>query len=162
MADKVCQICEIEFYTKTSTKWCSLDCKKAGRRLYAQRYYHRPYVTEGLKIRNKRYRDNAPELQLLSGARWRSSKRGEITNLTKEDIVIPEYCPVLKVPLARSGRFGPTLDRKDSTMGYLKENVWVVCRLANQMKSDANLDELKRFAEWIKTLQPYQTTSTIF
>ena len=52
------------------------------------------------------------------------------------------------------GRFNsPALDRIDNTKGYIRGNVWVISHRANQMKVDANIEELKLFAEWVMTLK---------
>ena len=42
-----------------------------------------------------------------------------------------------------------SIDRKDSTMGYTKDNIQLVCMAVNQMKSDLEMDELLRFCTGI-------------
>ena len=78
-------------------------------------------------------------------------------SLQVEDIVIPEYCPILKIKLER--KFGqpaghdasPSLDRIIPELGYIKGNVQVISRKANAMKSNATKKELKLFAEWVNS-----------
>lgn len=149
MATHVCDICGTDFAAKNNQKRCSSECQKLGRRRYALAWYHDN--VESCANRNKTYRDASPERQLLKGAKWRSHERGEICDLDESDITIPERCPILGIPLDTSGRYGPTLDRKNSSLGYIKGNVWVVSRLANQMKSDSTPEEQRKFAEWVKT-----------
>ena len=59
--------------------------------------------------------------------------------ISKEDIVIPEYCPLLDIPIHRcergKGYNTPSLDRIDNTKGYIKGNVWVISKLANSLKN---------------------------
>lgn len=62
-------------------------------------------------------------------------------------------CPILgykMVPGKRvSHKYTPTLDRVNPSRGYVKGNVIFICQLANQMKSEANYDELLKFSRWI-------------
>ena len=72
-----------------------------------------------------------------------------------EDIVIPESCPILRIPIIyHSGSSGgkinsPALDRIDNSKGYIKGNVLVISHLANMMKSCANEEQLILFAQWV-------------
>jgi hypothetical protein len=99
---------------------------------------------------------NAPRM-LLEAAKTRAKLRGIPFNLTLKDIVIPETCPVFGIPLTRhigKGRMGgredsPSLDRIDNTKGYTRDNVQVISRLANAMKSSANRQQLIAFAHWV-------------
>lgn len=75
--------------------------------------------------------------------------------ITEDDIITSAYCPILGIPLrVNTGSLGgrsdsPSIDRKDSTQGYVKGNVWIISQLANQMKSNATPEQLLRFAHWI-------------
>jgi hypothetical protein len=68
--------------------------------------------------------------------------------ITKEDIVIPDTCPLLGTPME-----SPSLDRIDSTKGYVKGNVWVISNRANTLKNDATLTELKTLVENLQRLK---------
>jgi hypothetical protein len=47
----------------------------------------------------------------------------------------------------------PSLDRVDNSKGYTKDNVWVISQLANKMKNNASLDQLRCFASfWLSIL----------
>lgn len=78
-------------------------------------------------------------------------------NLKPEDIIVPEYCPFFKTKLdyrpkrRGKGEDGLTknnysIDRIDNSKMYTKGNVWVISRLANTMKNDSTLSELKTFS----------------
>jgi hypothetical protein len=73
-------------------------------------------------------------------------------NLEIEDIIIPEKCPYLNIDLVtdfelrRSPNYF-SIDRIDSTKGYVKGNVQVISMLANTMKNNANNEQLRIFAE---------------
>jgi hypothetical protein len=101
------------------------------------------------------YRRN-PNYLLWRNARSRSIKKNIYFDLKREDIVIPTRCPILGMPLFSSvgnrggGPASPTVDRIDPTKGYTKENVHVISRRANTLKSDASPEELRKICEWIR------------
>ena len=84
---------------------------------------------------------------LLARARTRATERGMDFTITKEDIIIPDTCPLLGTPMK-----SPSLDRKDPTKGYIKGNVWVISNRANTLKNDATLQELKTLVENLEAL----------
>lgn len=101
---------------------------------------------------SRSFRANNPEKHLLQAAKARALKAGIPFEIDIEDVVIPSMCPVLKQPMLRKTRYAPSLDRIKPDLGYVKGNVWVISRKANVMKNDATDEELKEFAEWVKTL----------
>jgi len=64
----------------------------------------------------------------------------------------PKVCPVLRVELdwGMNGRQpnSPSLDRIDSTKGYVKGNVMMMSDLANKMKSNATPEQLNQFSRY--------------
>ena len=66
---------------------------------------------------------------------------------SKELPKIPKYCPILKMEMfvndKVSGDNSPTLDRINNNKGYIKGNVQWISRKANQMKSNANFEEIE-------------------
>lgn len=88
-----------------------------------------------------------PRKRLLKKALERSRAYGREFTLILSDIFVPEQCPLLGIPLIVGTRQAknnsPTLDRKDSTKGYVRDNIWVVSHRANRIKSDSTLEELK-------------------
>ncbi len=109
------------------------------------------------KTPNKRWRERNKEyvkrLYMLCDARKRAKKHGREFNIEVEDIVIPDVCPLLNIPLdkeatkAGGSPNSPSLDRKDATKGYVKGNVWVISHKANTLKSNATAEELKLLAD---------------
>jgi|WetSurMetagenome_2_1015567.scaffolds.fasta_scaffold731616_1 hypothetical protein len=91
---------------------------------------------------------------LLMKARQRATQRGMPFELTEADISIPEFCPLLDIPLfGGKGKWcanSPTIDRIDNTLGYVPSNVWVISWRANELKGDATVDELTRLADRLK------------
>lgn len=89
---------------------------------------------------------------LLSKAK-RNAKVGNYDfDLTVDDIIISEYCPYLNIKLTfntkdcRKSNYA-SIDRIDSTKGYVKGNIMVISRLANTMKNEASIDQLIVFSE---------------
>jgi hypothetical protein len=75
-------------------------------------------------------------------------------NLTPEDIEVPEYCPFLKTKLSFNKKdcrepFYYSIDRIDSSKGYIKGNVQIISKLANTMKNNSTSDELLVFAKGV-------------
>lgn len=108
------------------------------------------------RVRRRQRRFEEPEVFILSRARSNAHQNGFEFSLTLDDIVIPKACPVLDIPLfftppsndreSFSSRHPsiPSLDRIDSSKGYIKGNVWVISYRANVLKHDAILSELER------------------
>lgn len=88
-----------------------------------------------------------PRKRLLKKARERAKMYGRECTLILNDIVVPKTCPLLGIPLFVGTRQvknnSPTVDRKDSTKGYVPGNVWVISWRANRIKADGTLAELK-------------------
>jgi hypothetical protein len=64
-------------------------------------------------------------------------------------------CPVLGLPLF-PGRGQPTanspsIDRVDPSLGYVRDNVWVISNRANMIKNDATLEELEALVCALRT-----------
>lgn len=95
-----------------------------------------------------------PRGYILARARERSKRDGREFDLTKEDIIVPEVCPLLGIKINPKGKdrtTSPSLDRKDPTKGYTPDNVWVISSRANTLKNNGTLDEFKLLVEnWNK------------
>lgn len=88
---------------------------------------------------------NTKEYRMWKSAQERANKKGWEFTILVEDIKIPEVCPLLNTPFIIGDRnYTPSLDRIDSTKGYIKGNVWVISHRANQIKNDATLEELEK------------------
>ena len=88
-------------------------------------------------------------------AQRRAKKRGLEFDITIDDIVIPDYCPLLGMKLevnTQGAQYNsPSLDRIDSSRGYTKDNIWVISHRANTVKNDASLEELINLVYNLKT-----------
>ncbi len=122
---------------------------------YQKDYYS---VNKDLKREqaNLIYKLNPTKALYKSAKQNAKSKNLEFT-IELSDIVIPEVCPVFNTPFdleRKKGRRinGPSIDRIDPSKGYIKGNIQIICDLANRMKQDATLEQLKQFGKWTTTL----------
>jgi len=101
-------------------------------------------------------RDNNPEHALLIKARERARVQNLAFSITEQDIKIPLICPVLGLELKRniggksSSDNSPTLDQITPGHGYTPTNIQVISFKANTMKSNATVDQLIAFANWVR------------
>ena len=108
----------------------------------------------GLQKENNVY-DYIPkdiEKSIYDRAKENSKRGGYEFNLEKSDIVTPIHCPYLGIELSYNKKDGKldnycSIDRIDSTKGYVKGNVQVISHLANTMKSSATTEELITFSK---------------
>lgn len=108
------------------------------------------------KERNKKYQNNpkAWSIRALRRSKERAIDMGIEHTITLDDIIIPEVCPYLGTPITfivGQGQLpgNASIDRIDSTLGYIPGNIQVISRLANTMKSNATTQELIKFAKSI-------------
>lgn len=137
---------------------------KDRQRANSRAYEHRnPELVAG---RKKEWRKNNPDYMrsyylsvahkaMLSQCRVRAKRKGIVCTITLEDIPIPEFCPVLGIPLFHQVGRGmmhnsPSVDRILPEFGYVRGNVVVISMRANMLKRDATADELDRVSQWTR------------
>ena len=168
---KLCSRCKseksLESFGKDKNKkdgldpWC-LECKRVSNRASYQKHKARHKATAKLwreanrdeYLKRKRHkRDIDPSNELVYSAKHRAKTKGLEFDLTKDDIVIPDMCPVLGTAISKrntkQSRSSPSIDRIDPTRGYTKDNIQIISWQANTMKNNATKEELIAFAEWV-------------
>lgn len=142
---KKCEVCQSEFKDPTynkNKKYCSLKCQWAS-----------PVAKAASRKWASFRRKNNPVKSLLKGAKRRASKKNLEFNLNENDVHIPEYCPILGIKLSVNKHCvksnSPSLDRKDNSKGYVKDNVHVISHRANCLKSDATKEELHKVIQYL-------------
>ena len=94
---------------------------------------------------------NTIEYRMLESAKRRAKNKGLPFNIEISDIIIPERCPLLDIPLqdckGAAGDSSPSLDRLLPHLGYVKGNIIVISHRANQIKNCASVDELMMIAD---------------
>lgn len=123
-------------------------------------WYNSLSEEDKIELRNKakesakKRRRKDPRQAMLADAKKRSKIKGLEYDLEKEDIVVPDICPVLGIPLfvgeGSRTHNSPSLDRIDNTKGYTKNNVAVISLRANTLKNDATLEELQLIVKYME------------
>ena len=95
------------------------------------------------------WQERNPLAHLLNVARARAKIAGIEFSVTAQDFpTLPTVCPVFGYELKYGGRgkrsyASASLDRIDSTRGYVPGNVQVISWRANDLKRDATVEELR-------------------
>lgn len=115
------------------------------------REYHRQYHKDNKDYR-KNYRLKNIEKFMLRDAKNRAKSQNVPFDITTEDIIIPEYCPILDIKLEHCTDQGraPSLDKLIPSLGYVKGNISVISYRANHIKNNMTLKEIIKMAEWAK------------
>jgi hypothetical protein len=104
--------------------------------------------------RQRKWRTVNPLDALIRNAKYRASSAGLPFDLTSEDISIPDFCPVLGIPIVYGSKGpkagSPSLDRFIPKLGYVRGNVAVISWRANNLKSDGTLEEIEAVVAWMR------------
>lgn len=120
----------------------NLDREKARRPLYKE--------GERARTHERRYDLSTWPKVVISNLRHRAKVAGREFTITAADLIVPERCPVLGIPLRVGAGCGghqdssPSVDRFDNSKGYVSGNVRVISYRANSIKRDATVEELRR------------------
>lgn len=130
---------------------------KAYMREYYERIKHERQTPEYREYNRQvaaRWRQNNREASMLSAAKARAQRSEIQFDLDLADIVIPEVCPILNIPLffttGKQTDNTPALDRRNNSLGYVKGNVQVISHKANRQKADLTIDDVKRLLEYME------------
>jgi len=146
--------CELERHRRYRAAWDE-DMKIAVRKKRLEYYKkHREELLPKMRATAKARYAGDRRLSLYEGAKRRGKKEGVPFDITIDDIVIPEVCPVLGIPIEVGGPPNhsnlPSLDRFVPDKGYVKGNVSVISLRANSLKKNASTEEVRRLLEWMR------------
>lgn len=95
-----------------------------------------------------------PEYYLWENAKNRAKACGRAFTLTVGDIVIPDACPVLGIPLfkgeGKCSDNSPTVDRVNPSGGYTIDNIKIISHRANSIKRNATIEELELIVAYMR------------
>lgn len=109
------------------------------------------------RILQERIRRSSLEIQtsqLFHRAKRGAVRRGLEFAISIDDVIVPEFCPIfpwIKLTAIAGQGFvdsNISLDRIDSSKGYIVGNIQVVSYKANRNKNNSTLKELIRLGEW--------------
>lgn len=96
-------------------------------------------------------------IRLVGKARERARAAGIPFSITADDLRMPTTCPVLGIPidLSPGAKWAnrPSLDRVDSSRGYVSGNVEVISFKANTRKSSLSIGELRRLLTYMEAAE---------
>lgn len=153
MTERKCLVCEEEIpeAKRIDAIYCSDDCGKKRRQ---KRHYNK---NRDLYKSKREYYNELADRRILSRVKSRAKKGNIPFNLTLEDIVVPETCPVLGIKIypsqCKNPPNSPSVDRINPELGYIKGNVRVISNRANLLKSNAEVWEIEAVLEDLKKLR---------
>ncbi len=144
-----------KYFGDYANKWRenNIDRARESQRILYQK--HRPKKL----IAASQWRENNPKSYMLTRAKSGARKRNIEFTITIDDIVLLTHCPILELELVYSKKGNgitdnlATLDRVDSSKGYVPGNVCVISWRANWLKSNATLTELKSMVKYIESFE---------
>lgn len=111
------------------------------------------YKNKKRALETKRVRREDARYSMLEAAKSRAKKHNLPFDISLEDIIIPEVCPVfglkLEKSLQKAGDNSPSLDRITPELGYVKGNIQVISYKANVVKNNLTKEQLLKFATWV-------------
>ena len=144
---KHCLNCGKEFTVSASNHTKLYCCARCGDAFRRKRHYSKH--ADEFRVRRAWLRTHRTERGIYQRIKSKCKRNNIPFNLTQDDIIIPEFCPVLGIKLntnhGRSGYFddSPSIDRIDPSLGYIKGNIRIISNRANLLKNNATINELE-------------------
>lgn len=95
------------------------------------------------------YLTHSTQYKLWYRAKRRAKERGLEFSISIQDIFVPKKCPVFNKEFKENTPYAASLDRKNSSLGYTKENIQVISTRANTLKNDSSLEELTMLVNFL-------------
>jgi len=145
----ICKMCKLELRQSKFSRIDKNDESK-GIRPNCKSCSAKKAIIE--KERRKNNWKTKPAYAMLNNSKQRAKAAGLEHTLIIEDIIIPDYCPVLGIKLETGDRKkhfnSPSIDRIYNNKGYTKDNIVIVSTRANLLKKDATIDELNKLSNF--------------
>ncbi len=132
------------------------EWKRESNRNYMRRKRAR-MGKDAVRERATKYKTADPVGYLLQHAEARARQKGIPFDLAREDLVMPDLCPVLGLPFEwGTGQMGwrnmrsPSLDRIKPQLGYVRGNVRIISNRANHLKSNGTISEFEAVLAYMR------------
>lgn len=151
---------------KSVSYWCKVCSGEYGKQYYLANFeksqeYSKIYYQENKEtiinqslVRYIRIKRSFPEKVMFKAARDRAKRKGIDFSIAVSDIIMPTHCPILGLALKPNYEHpeddSPSLDRVDSSRGYVPGNVAVISHRANAIKGNGTAEEHEQIAKWIR------------
>ena len=100
--------------------------------------------------RRESYKKNIHQ-EMFYSAKTRANNKKISFTISKEDVIIPDKCPVFGITLdSRDRLHAPTLDRIINDLGYVKGNIKVISAKANRLKNNGTIEEFEKILKYMK------------
>ena len=114
---------------------------------------HKDKIRERERELDKKRRRADPRKTMVDNARRRSRQQKVPFSISYKDLVIPDVCPVLGIPLfisdGKRSDNSPSLDKFIPEIGYVLGNIHVISAKANQLKSNGTIEEVTLLLKWM-------------
>jgi hypothetical protein len=137
-------------------RWAAENPDKVKASKKASRARNRPYWTQYFA----EHVDNRRQA-LFANAKRRAKVEGIPFDLVYSEVVWPEVCPVLGIPInyELKGRVrkddSPSFDRTIPSLGYTTGNVVVMSWRANWIKTNSTIEECSKLLEYLKKVRSH-------
>lgn len=93
----------------------------------------------------------------LTHIKCKSKKNNIPFDISVEDLIIPEHCPILGIELqfniGGAQDNSPSIDRIVPELGYVPGNVIIISSRANRIKNNATIDEMYKIYSFYNNLK---------
>lgn len=103
--------------------------------------------------KQKEWRKNNRIRNLLNAIKSKCNFYNLPFNISEEDLIVPEFCPVLGIPLIWTDKKSdntPSVDRLIPVLGYTKGNICIISSRANLLKNNATIEEIEKILQYMK------------
>ena len=105
----------------------------------------------------KEHAKKYPNRALFKRVKATAKRKGIEFSLELKYIKIPKKCPILDIPLDKRDRnHTPSIDRIDNKIGYIKENIKIISFKANNLKSNATIEQLKKIIKYMEKFKTFK------
>lgn len=148
---------ELDEFSKRNSKLGRVSNCKLCEARYKKAYYNKNKARWRELFLDKHDSPQGRLSYLVRKSKERGKADGVEHSITEADLQWVDTCPYLGIQLTHEFGKGQlqtnaSLDRIDSTKGYVPGNVQIVSRKANTMKSSASAQELLTFARSVLAL----------